>query len=48
LGDDPGVTARSSRPDSPTPRPLSNWSIAAGALVVIAVAAVVGFELLRR
>ena len=31
------MTARSSRPDLPTPRPLSNWSIAAGALVVFAV-----------
>jgi uncharacterized protein YjbI with pentapeptide repeats len=42
------VTARSSRPDPPTPRPLSNWTIAAGALVVLAVAAVVWFVLLRR
>jgi len=42
------VTARSSRPDQPTPRPLSNWTIAAGALVVLAVAAVVSFLLLRR
>jgi uncharacterized protein YjbI with pentapeptide repeats len=48
VGDDPGVTARSTRPDLPTPRPLSNWSIAAGALVVLAVAAVVSFVLLRR
>ena len=47
LGDDPGVTARSNRPDPPTPRPLSNWTIAAGALLVLAVAAVVGFVLLR-
>ena len=35
------MTARSSRPDPPTPRPLSNWTIAAGALVVLAVAVVV-------
>jgi uncharacterized protein YjbI with pentapeptide repeats len=42
------VTARTSRPDPPTPRPLSNWSIAAGALVVLAVAAVVWFVLLHR
>jgi hypothetical protein len=48
VGDDPGVTAPSNRPDSPTPRPLSNWAIAAGALVVLAVAAVVSFVLLRR
>jgi hypothetical protein len=27
---------------------LSNWAIAPGALVVLAIAAVVGFELLRR
>ena len=43
-----GVSARSSRADPPTPRPLSNWSIAAGALVVLGVAGVVGFVLLRR
>lgn len=43
-----GVTARSNRPDPPTPRPLSNWTIAAGALVVLGVAAVIGFVLLRR
>jgi hypothetical protein len=48
LSDDPGVTARSNRPDPPTPRPLSNWSIAAGALVVLVVAVVVWFVLLRR
>ena len=48
MGDDPGVTAPSNRPNPPTPRPLSNWTIAAGALVVLAVAAVVGFVLLRR
>ena len=48
MGDDPGVTARSNRPDPPTPRPLSNWTIAAGALVVLAVAVVVSFVLLRR
>jgi hypothetical protein len=48
LGDDPGVTARSNQPNPPTPRPLSNWTIAAGALVVLAVAAVVWFVLLRR
>jgi uncharacterized protein YjbI with pentapeptide repeats len=48
LGDDPAMTARSNRPDPPTPRPLSNWSIAAGALVVLAVAVVVWFVLLRR
>lgn len=47
MGDDPGVTAHSSRPDPPTPRPLSNWTIAAGALLVLAVAAVVWFALLR-
>jgi hypothetical protein len=34
-GDDPCVTARSNRPDPPTPRPLSNWTIVAGALVVL-------------
>jgi pentapeptide repeat protein len=43
-----GVTAPSSQPDPPTPRPLSNWTIAAGALLVLAVAAVVSFLLLRR
>jgi uncharacterized protein YjbI with pentapeptide repeats len=48
LGDDPAMTARSNQPDPPTPRPLSNWSIAAGALVVLAVAVVVWFILLRR
>jgi uncharacterized protein YjbI with pentapeptide repeats len=48
LGDDPGVTARSNQPDQPPPRPLSNWTIAAGALVVLAAAAVVSFLLLRR
>lgn len=48
VGDDLAVIARSNRPDPPTPRPLSNWSIAAGALVVLAVAAVVSFVLLRR
>lgn len=42
------MTARCNRPDPPTPRPLSNWSIAAGALVVLAVAVVVWFVLLRR
>jgi hypothetical protein len=42
------VTARSNRPDPPTPRPLSNWSIAAGALVVLATVAVLWFVLLRR
>jgi len=42
------VTTRSSRPDPPTLRPLSNWTIAAGTLVVLAVAAVVLFMLLRR
>ncbi|MBV9161144.1 MAG: pentapeptide repeat-containing protein [Pseudonocardiales bacterium] len=42
------MSARSSRPDSPTPRPLSNWVIAAGALVVLAVAVVIWFVLLRR
>jgi len=47
-GDDPGVTARSNRTDPSTPRPLSNWAIAAGALVVLDVAAVVWFVLLRR
>jgi hypothetical protein len=41
LGDDPGVTARSSRPDPPTPRPLSNWIINLGTLVVLTVAVVV-------
>jgi uncharacterized protein YjbI with pentapeptide repeats len=48
VGDDPGMTARSNRPDPLAPRPLSNWTIAAGALVVLAVAAVVSFVLLRR
>jgi uncharacterized protein YjbI with pentapeptide repeats len=48
LGDDPGVTARSNRPNAPTPRPLSNWTIAVGALVVLAVVAVIWFVLLRR
>jgi uncharacterized protein YjbI with pentapeptide repeats len=48
LGDDPGVTLRRNQSDPPTPRPLSNWTIAAGALVVLAVAAVVSFLLLRR
>jgi hypothetical protein len=48
VGDDPGVTARSNPPDPPTPRPLSNWTIAAGALVLLAVVAVVWFVLLRR
>jgi hypothetical protein len=47
-GDDPGVTARSRRPDPLTPRPWSNWTIAPVALVVLAVAAVVWFVLLRR
>ncbi|MDQ2883930.1 MAG: pentapeptide repeat-containing protein [Actinomycetota bacterium] len=42
------MTTRSNRLGSPTPRPLSNWTIAAGALVVLAIAAVVGFVLLRR
>ncbi|MGH4019997.1 MAG: hypothetical protein ACRDT0_12340 [Pseudonocardiaceae bacterium] len=42
------MTARSNRPDPPTPRPLSNWIIAVGALVVLAIAAVVWFVLLRR
>lgn len=42
-----GVTARSNRPEPPTPRPLSNWSIAVGALVMLAVVAVVWFVLLR-
>ncbi|MGB6162017.1 MAG: hypothetical protein WCF33_22835 [Pseudonocardiaceae bacterium] len=42
------MTTRSNRPDSPTPRPLSNWIIAAGALVVLAVAVVIWFVLLRR
>ena len=41
VGDDPGVTTRSNRPDSPTPRPLSNWTTAAGALMVLAVAVVI-------
>lgn len=40
LGDDPGVTARSSRPDPP-PSPLSKWFIWVGTLVVLAVAGVV-------
>jgi hypothetical protein len=48
LDDDPGVTLRRNQSDPPTPRPLSNWTIAAGALVVLAVAAVVSFLLLRR
>jgi Pentapeptide repeats (9 copies) len=42
------MTARSNRPDPPTPRPLSNWTIAAWALVLLAVVAVVSFVLLRR
>jgi Pentapeptide repeats (9 copies) len=48
VGDDPGVTAPSNRPDPPTPRPLSNWTIAAGALMVLGIAAVIVFVLLRR
>jgi hypothetical protein len=47
-GDDPNVSARNDRRDSPTPQPLSNWSIEAGALVVLAVAAFVWIMLLRR
>ena len=37
-GDDPGVTARSRRPDPLTPRPLStsNWTIASVALLLTA------------
>ncbi|MDQ2884001.1 MAG: pentapeptide repeat-containing protein [Actinomycetota bacterium] len=43
------MTAPSNRPDPPTPRPLSNWTILAGALVVLGVAAVViWFVLLRH
>ncbi|MBV8540158.1 MAG: pentapeptide repeat-containing protein [Pseudonocardiales bacterium] len=42
------MTAPSNRPDPPTPRPLSNWSIAAGAVVLLAIATVVSFVLLRR
>ncbi|MBV9142980.1 MAG: pentapeptide repeat-containing protein [Pseudonocardiales bacterium] len=42
------MTARSSRPDSPPPRPLSNWVIAAGALVVLGVVVVIWLVLLRR
>ncbi len=45
--DDPGVIARSNGPDPPTPRPLSNWSMAAGALLVLAVAAVVSLAASR-
>jgi hypothetical protein len=48
VGDDPGVTAHRNRPEPSTPRPLSNWTIAARALVVLGVAAVVWFVLLRR
>lgn len=48
MGDDPGVTERSNQPDPPTPRPLSNWTILAGALVVLGVAAVIGVVLFRR
>jgi len=48
VSDDPSVTASSNRPDSPTPRPLSNWTIVAGALVVLGVAAVIWFVLLRH
>ncbi|MGH3855485.1 MAG: pentapeptide repeat-containing protein [Pseudonocardiaceae bacterium] len=47
-GDDLCVTTRSNRPGPPTPRPLSNWLIAAGALVVLGVVAVIWFVLLRR
>jgi hypothetical protein len=47
-GDDSGVTAPNSRPNLPTPRALSNWVMAAGALVVLGVGAVIGFVLLRR
>jgi hypothetical protein len=41
------VTARSNRPNRPILRPLSNWMIAVGALLVIAVGAVIWFVLLR-
>jgi hypothetical protein len=47
LGDDPSVTTPSSRPDKP-PQPLPRWIIGLGTLVVLAVAAVVWFVLLRR
>jgi uncharacterized protein YjbI with pentapeptide repeats len=42
------VTTRGNRPDPPTPRPLSNWFIVAGALVVLAIVAVIWFVMLRR
>jgi Pentapeptide repeats (9 copies) len=42
------VTARSNRPDQPTPRPLSNGLIATGTLVVLIIVAVIWFLLLRR
>jgi hypothetical protein len=51
LGDDPGVTARSSRPDPLPPRPLSKWIIRAGTLIVLAVTVAVvavGWFVLRR
>jgi hypothetical protein len=50
-GDDPGVTARSNRPDSSTPQPLSKWIIRIGAVVVLAAAVVVAavsWLMLRR
>jgi uncharacterized protein YjbI with pentapeptide repeats len=51
VGDDPGVTARSNRPDEPPPPPLSKWIIRMGTLVVFAitvVVAVVSWIVLRR
>ncbi|MFZ2117639.1 MAG: pentapeptide repeat-containing protein [Pseudonocardiaceae bacterium] len=42
------MTARSSRPDEPPPKPLPRWNIWLGTLGVLAVAAVVWFVLLRR
>jgi hypothetical protein len=51
VGDDPGVTERSSQLDPLPPRPLSKWIIRVGTLVVLTVAvavAVVSWSVLRR
>ncbi|MBW0010615.1 MAG: pentapeptide repeat-containing protein [Pseudonocardiales bacterium] len=42
------MTAPSNQPDPPTPRPLSNWTILAGTLVMLGVAAVIWFLLLHH